>query len=188
MQYTHFDTATDMVRAAGIGCFLSKVDIQHAFRLLPVHPHNWPLLGYMWDRLYFIDTVLPFGLRSSPGIFNQFADLVCWIMRFNFALRWLVHYSDDFLLVSCTNLELARKDLAQLVAAFKDLKIPLANDKILGPSCCMVYLGIEIDSVEQSISIPEGKYTESWTCCPNGSTREHAPSSNCCHWSGNCPL
>ena len=42
-----FDTATDMVRAAGIGCLLSKVDIQHAFRLLPVHPSNWPLLGNM---------------------------------------------------------------------------------------------------------------------------------------------
>ena len=81
-------------------------------------------------------------------------------MRFNFALRWLVHYSDDFLLVSGTNLELARKDLARLVAAFKDLKIPLANDKILGLSCCMVYLGIEFNSVEQTISIPEGKYTE----------------------------
>ena len=40
VQYTHFDTATDMVRAAGIGCLLSKVDIQHAFRLLPVHSHN----------------------------------------------------------------------------------------------------------------------------------------------------
>ena len=40
VQYTHFDTATDMVRAAGIRCLLSKVDIQHAFRLLPVRPSN----------------------------------------------------------------------------------------------------------------------------------------------------
>ena len=70
VQYTHFDTATDMVRADGIGCSLNKMDIQHAFRLLPVHPPNSPLLGYMWDGLYFIDTVLPFGLQSSPGLTN----------------------------------------------------------------------------------------------------------------------
>ena len=90
VQYTHFDTATDMVRVAGIGCFLSKVDIKHAFMLLPGHPHNWSLLGYMWDGLYFIDIVLPFDQQPSQGIFNQFADLVRWIMQFNFALRWLV--------------------------------------------------------------------------------------------------
>ena len=136
VQYTHFDTATDMVRAAGIGCLLSKVDIQHAFRLLPVHPSNWPLLGYIREGMYFNDTVLPFGLRSSPGIFNQFADLVCWIMHFVFALQQLVHYSDDFLLVSCTDPELANKDLAQLCAAFEELHIPLATDKVQRNHSC----------------------------------------------------
>ena len=110
--------------------------------------------------MYFIDTVLPFGLRSSPGIFNQFADLVCWIMHFVFALQQLVHYSDDFLLVSCTEPGLANKDLAQLCAAFEELHIPLATDKVLGPACCMTYLGIEINSVEQTIAIPHEKYTE----------------------------
>ena len=119
VQYTHFDSATDMVREAGIGCLLSKVDIQHAFRLLPVHPSNWSLLGYIWDGLYFVDTVLPFGLRSSPGIFNQFADLICWVMRYRFELWSLVHYSDDFLLVSSTNAELAGQDLNYYVQFLK---------------------------------------------------------------------
>ena len=34
--YVHFDVATTLVRKMGRGCFLSKVDIKHAFRLLPV--------------------------------------------------------------------------------------------------------------------------------------------------------
>ena len=40
------------------------------------------------------------------------------------------------------------------------MNIPLALGKILGPACKMVYLGIEINSVEQTISIPDEKYKE----------------------------
>ena len=42
VQYTHFDVATDMVNAQGSGCYMSKVDIKHTFRLLPVRPCDWP--------------------------------------------------------------------------------------------------------------------------------------------------
>ena len=100
VKYTHFDEATKLVRSAGKSCLLSKVDIKHAFRLLPVKPDNWKLLGYFWEGYYFVDTRLPFGLRSSPAIFNQFADLVWWILHHKYELQSLVHYSDDFFLVS----------------------------------------------------------------------------------------
>ena len=100
VQYTHFDRATDLVQAMGKGCLMSKVDIKHAFRLLPVRARDWPLLGFRWDGAYFIDTRLPFGLRSSPGIFNKFADLLCWIFQVQFGLQQVIHYSDNFFLVS----------------------------------------------------------------------------------------
>ena len=45
-KYTPFDEATRLVRIAGKGCFLTKVDIKHAYRLLPVRPADWPLLVY----------------------------------------------------------------------------------------------------------------------------------------------
>ena len=77
MQYTHFDRATELVRRAGKNALMSKVDVMNAFRLLPVRPEDWKLLGYYWNNLYFVDVRLSFGSRSSPGIFNSFADLVC---------------------------------------------------------------------------------------------------------------
>ena len=84
-----------MVFQQGRSCLMSKIDIKHAFRLLPVHPSQWNLLGIFWLGYYFIDTVLPFGLRSSPAIFNCFADLVCWILQSQYNL-FIMHYSDDF--------------------------------------------------------------------------------------------
>ena len=167
MQYTHFDVASNMVRVQGQGCYLSKVDIKHAFRLLPVKPSDWPLLGYFWDGSYYIDTRLPFGLRSSPAIFNQFADVVCWIMQQVFKLNNLVHYADDFFLVSSQDYNSAKGDLHNLLDAFQQLYIPLAADKIIGPTKILVYLGIEINSNDLTISIPEDKYLELMTCLPS---------------------
>ena len=38
VQYTNFDQAIEMVHHLGQGSFLTKIDIQSAFRLLPIHP------------------------------------------------------------------------------------------------------------------------------------------------------
>ena len=65
-----------MVQRAGKGCFMAKIDIKHAFRLCPVRPQDFPLLGYCWQGCYFIDTRLPFGSRSSPYIFNTICGRV----------------------------------------------------------------------------------------------------------------
>ena len=114
MKYTLFDDAIALVREAGYSCFLSKVDIKHAFRLLPVKVQDWKLLGYFWEGFYFIDTRLPSGLRSSPSIFNRFADLICWVLQHKFGLKSLVHYADDFFLVSTGTRNLAVRDLTSV--------------------------------------------------------------------------
>ena len=81
VEYTGFDTATDLVRTMGPNCLMFKIDIMHAFLVLPIRPSQWKLMGSEWMGYYFIDFRLPFGLRSSPGIFNRFADAVCWILQ-----------------------------------------------------------------------------------------------------------
>ena len=53
---------------------MAKMDIKIAFRVVPVHPDDRMLLGMMWDGHYYVDGVLPFGLRSAPKIFNALAN------------------------------------------------------------------------------------------------------------------
>ena len=45
VHYSSFDDAVDLVRSLGHGCLMSKIDIKHAFRLCPVRPHDYKLLG-----------------------------------------------------------------------------------------------------------------------------------------------
>lgn len=39
---------------------MAKADIESAFRLLPVHPEDFCLLGFWFEGGYFVDWVLPF--------------------------------------------------------------------------------------------------------------------------------
>ena len=97
--YTPFDEATRLIMKMGPGCFLTKVDIKHAYRILPVRPEDWPLLVYCWEGQFCVDLKLPFGGRSSASIFTDFADLICWIITEKYLLV-VIHYSDDYLLIS----------------------------------------------------------------------------------------
>ena len=96
VKYCSFDDAVSFVLKCGRAPYMAKADIKHAFRLCPVSPDEWNLLGYQWDSQYYLDARLPFGSRSSPFIFNSFADLACWALH-NFALiQFIIHYLDDF--------------------------------------------------------------------------------------------
>ena len=59
---------------AGQGSLLAKVDIEAAYRLVPVHPQDRVLQEVRWNDSIFVDSMLPFGLRSAPKVFNVIAD------------------------------------------------------------------------------------------------------------------
>ena len=157
--YTHFDAATDLVFRMGKGSYLTKIDIKHAYRLLPVRKEDWPLLVYYWEGKYYVDVKLPFGGRSSASLFNSFADLVCWVLNEKFSLL-IIHYSDDFLMFTRNNLIEALGHLRTLKKAFNYLNIPVADDKLVGPDTCLPYLGLMINTVEFTVSIPQEKVDE----------------------------
>ena len=75
---------------------MAKTDVHSAYRIVSVHPEDQGLLGMMWEGSLFIDTALPFGLRSAPEIFNAIEDVVDWFAREQ-GVDPLLHYLDDFL-------------------------------------------------------------------------------------------
>ena len=62
------------VLAYGVGTKLAKLDIESAYRVIPVHPDDRPLMDMVWRGRLYVDTVLPFGLRSAPKILSAAAD------------------------------------------------------------------------------------------------------------------
>ena len=162
-EFSKFDDATDLLMEAGPGSLLCKLDIQHAYRLLPVKPDQWHHLCYYWEGHYYVDLVLPFGLRSSGAIFNKFAKLVRWIIINHYNISRVVNYSDDFFAVLSKDLDLATIQLNTIIQAFEDLNIPLAQDKIEGPCSKLIYLGIIINSTTMTIEVPEEKMAAAMT-------------------------
>ncbi len=65
----------------GVGAQLAKIDIRSAYRIVSVHPDDRWLLGMSWEGALYVDTALPFGLRSAPKTLNVVADTVEWIAR-----------------------------------------------------------------------------------------------------------
>lgn len=158
VKYTPFDAAVDMVKSIGWSASLAKMDIKHAFRLCPVRKADWPLLCYTWLGHFFVDTRLPFGSRSSPAIFNNFADVLTWVLIFVGGILHIVHYLDDYL-ICAPNTEVCQKWMLTLTYIFRDIGIPIAGDKTVGPTTKITYLGIEIDTQAQCIRLPDEKYS-----------------------------
>ena len=68
------DIVENVIKCGGKGAFLGNLDIQYAFRIVPVNPDDRHLLGMRWEDQLFIDATLSFGLRSAPKIFSAVAD------------------------------------------------------------------------------------------------------------------
>ena len=82
----------------GRSALLVKLDLSNTYRIIPVHPDDQPLLGATWRGNTYLDRSLPFGLRSTPKIFNAMADFLAWCLRYNH-MPWVIHYLDNFLII-----------------------------------------------------------------------------------------
>ena len=100
-QNTHHQLTVVIGSQRGKTCwpfrFKLMSNIKHAFRLLPVHPADRHLLTMEWNQSVYIDTCLPFGLRSAPKLFNILADLLSWVTTQQ-GVTFSIHYLDDFLM------------------------------------------------------------------------------------------
>ena len=77
MSYISVDDAIQKIITLGQGALLAKINIKSAFRL---HPADHHLLSMEWQGAIYIDTCLPFGLRSAPKLFNVLADILEWVL------------------------------------------------------------------------------------------------------------
>ena len=169
LTFSKSDEAIEMLQKLGKGALMGKIDIRHAFHICSVRSEDYELLGTYWQGLYFIELRLPFGLRTAVFIFNSFADALHWILQNKHLTEHLLHYLDDVLTAGEANSHQCGADMQTIKKAFDQLGVPSALDKFIGPTTCLICLGIEINTVKQEIRLPKDKYDElmsiltSWT-------------------------
>ena len=141
-----FDDACSAIVKARRGCFLIKLDVEAAYKQVPVRPEDRALLGLKWDGQYYYELVLPFGLRSSGVRWELYAAALHHFFLHHLGIRLVIHYVDDFLFV-VAGLQRAQKALDGAVALCEHLDIPLSLKKREGPTTCLTFLGIELDTM-----------------------------------------
>lgn len=156
LTYTTVDQVADIITSLGEGTLMAKVDIESAYRLIPVHPDDRPLQAVKWGDQLYVDPMLPFGLRSAPKIFNAVADALQWRLS-QVGVQNLLHYLDDYIMVGPPGSDLCLDSLQRLLAECKRLGVPIAAHKTEGPAPCLTFLGIEIDASTGELRLPDPK-------------------------------
>ena len=156
LSYVSVDDAVKQILELGPGTMLAKLDVQSAYRIVPVHPADRWLLGMSWNGQTYIDTVLPFGLRSAPIIFTAVADALQWIIESN-GVQHIMHYLDDYLLLGPPDSSVCERALETTLTCCQNLGVPVADHKTEGPSTSLVFLGIEVDTVSRTLRLPSEK-------------------------------
>ena len=60
---------------------MAELDIKSAYRIVPVHPKDWFLLGMQWKERIYVDAAPPLGLKSAAPIFTALADALEWMVQ-----------------------------------------------------------------------------------------------------------
>lgn len=159
MKFNAFDQTLHFIHSSGPGTWLSKSDVANAFRNIPIHPEDVPLLGMQWEGKVFFDRFLPFGLRSSPSIWERFATTLQWLILEHVRPPLTVHHVDDFLNAwgPDTSEDAANQQLDDILRLCLYLGVPIKAVKTVRPTTLMLFLGWLINTLDMTISIPDDK-------------------------------
>ncbi|VDH91303.1 Hypothetical predicted protein [Mytilus galloprovincialis] len=133
------------------------MDVKSAFRLLIVNPADFDLMGIKFNGYYFVDKALAMGCSLSCKLFNTFANFLQWVVERQSGLNSIDHYLDDFIFMGAEN----TNDCLVLMDTFtnvcNELGVPIAENKTMGPTTVLPFLGFLIDTKLMMILIPPEK-------------------------------
>lgn len=132
----------------------------------------------MWRDKLYVDTALPFSLRSAPKIFNAVADALQWIMERN-GVPELLYYLDDFLIFGVPESLECQQTLEKVLQLSLKLGVPVVKSKTGGPATSITFLGIDLDTSAMIVRLPREKL-HCLQRLANGQADVHVQRGSCC--------
>ena len=169
VDFTSIDRISHQIQNSPRGSFVSCVDIESAYRHIPIHPVDAPLFCFRIRDEYYIQLRAGFGCTSLPGIFDTATHLVSYIILHHSKIdqypdSGFTHVEallDDY---SCWHSERAMHDEhllnlehQRLLQIFHEIGFPLATHKIQPPATTFTAMGATFNTIDQSVSIPPEK-------------------------------
>lgn len=150
------DRLCEFIRNKGKGCSIFKLDLQRAYRQLPVDPKDYRFLGFSFDDKLYFDIRCPFGLRSSALICQRTTQAVVYIFAQEGFLADV--YLDDFYGAELP--EFAEVAFLRLKQLLDELGLVSSPEKDSPPSTQMLCLGIQVDTELQTLTVPDFRIQE----------------------------
>ena len=159
VSYDDLDYAISIIQQYGQACLVSKTDIESAFRIIPIQPNDYKLLGFSWKGKYYFDKCLPMGCSSSCRIFEAFSTALQWIATVKLHVSPMSHILDDFMFFGPPNSSQCATDLDKFMSLCKQLNVPIKQSKTVLPTTKIILHGIHVDTIQLTISLPQDKNT-----------------------------
>ena len=154
------DVITRKVKALGKGSLLYKINVSRAFRHVKIDPGDYNLLGLKHNS-YFFDSCLPFGFQHGSAIFQRISDAVRHFMAREG--HDITNYIDDVIEHALPST--AFKSFDRLHQILVELGFDISSRKLVPPSAKVTCLGIEISTIDFTVSISPAKMAEIMQIC-----------------------
>ena len=133
-----------------------KIDLSRAYKQLFINPIDFEKMGFVFQDKFNFDCSLSMGSRSSTRCCQRVTNAVVYIFtKYGY---FAINYLDD--LGGAETEERAERAFAKLRQILKDFGLTEATAKSCSPSHCMVFLGIEVNTVLFILRIPSEKLAE----------------------------
>ena len=158
VKYPDFNDAIQLCIQAGKNCFIAKSDMQSAFRNLGIRKKDWKYLimkatsPFDGKTYYFVDKCLPFGASISCSHFQRFSNAINHIVKWKIEKK-LVNYLDDFLFVALLKW-LCNRQVKTFLEVCSIIQFPVSMEKTFWATTKLTFLGMLIDTINQTVSIP----------------------------------
>ena len=161
MEKQRFQTVDHATRIMKQGCYMAKVDLKSAYRSVSISKHSQQFTGLQWgtgaNMLYMYDTKLPFGAKLAPACFHRLTQAVKRMLN-RVGIKCVI-YLDDILLL-CENKEDCVNALELTIRLLRNLGFQINWNKVVDPTQCLTFLGVELDSQEMCARLPAKKLQE----------------------------
>ena len=149
-------TVVRAVQALATGTLMAKVDIKVTYRLMLVHPDDAHCLVCYGAAASSRMRCYLFSFHSSPKIFNTVADELEWCLHQR-GVKQVYHYLNNFITIGPLASDQCQNSINIVNKVCNTLCVPLGAQKHVGPTLCLTFLGIEINSVESTLKLLEDK-------------------------------
>lgn len=163
-EYPLFDKSILMALNEGRGAYMCSADCKSAFKQVPLAPDQFKWVVMMCEhpltgvKYYFCDKTVCFGSGTSCFLYMKVSNALAHIFRFHTRATNgdINNFLDDFQTCKLDK-DGCNRYLQIFIDICSQINLPLSEDKTQWATQVMVFLGLVINMISQTISLPLDK-------------------------------